>query len=716
MADRFCEPGIYEACIVSANTTNNNSTLTVTAVTSGRIGLGARITGSGIPANTFISALGTGRGGAGTYTMNRAATATQTGVTIVSQAGTPALDPEWGAAQEGDGLAKGVATPALAHIVFTGTPSGAISVCGVSISPAWGSGADAAANGLATAINAATGSVTTESYNAGVQLRNAMWARGPAGGAPAGTCQIMTRAGSSMHNGLVAIAHTLTNVNDVASSLSFSGGASGSWGHLLNGRTTAWPSALARAAYGLWCSTQPFVGSQAGHTVHIRADVPVISTEASATCRPAASVSPNEATRTVNVVDDGTHWPSSLNARLQLDTLPSGGAGFYLNFQDQFNFNVMGRVRPLDGKYTLNIREIGSSFGGLGINPGLGNSSIQNLDMEVLYNLFTAPAISSIGAPSGAGHRFLVRNVRFASPAPSTFFNVFSSVFLTSLRLENVVVDNAGATGAHPGVFGTPGSNPGEVIGRNIRFVNFVPGSRLMPPGTVGPLTTVRVLLENCEFAGITNLGPAITQSTHDAYRSYVSYFSQFGLRDFFVDSVLGYVDWNGSLGFPTLNATLPDGVTKWAIRLIPTTLPGCTSVNNYLESPRIGKINALATGQRTITVEFCLSDQLAWTKNDVSMLVTYLGSDGNLVTLDTHDPDGGALTPSTLTWSQETGGKVTFISGGMVYHSKYKLSVTTPVGQNLPLGEEVGVHFRIHNTVGNTSQMAFVDPDVSIA
>jgi len=46
------------------------TTLTVTAVTSGTLAAGMTIQGAGVTANTIITALGTGTGGAGTYTVN----------------------------------------------------------------------------------------------------------------------------------------------------------------------------------------------------------------------------------------------------------------------------------------------------------------------------------------------------------------------------------------------------------------------------------------------------------------------------------------------------------------------------------------------------------------------------------------------------------------------------------------------------------------------
>ena len=61
-----------------------STTLTITAVTSGIIGIGTQVTGANIPANSYITTLGTGIGGTGTYIMNAASTATTTNIAITS--------------------------------------------------------------------------------------------------------------------------------------------------------------------------------------------------------------------------------------------------------------------------------------------------------------------------------------------------------------------------------------------------------------------------------------------------------------------------------------------------------------------------------------------------------------------------------------------------------------------------------------------------------
>lgn len=59
------------------------TTLTVSAVTSGTLAVGQEISGSGVTAATTITALGTGTGGAGTYTVSASQTVSSTAITAV---------------------------------------------------------------------------------------------------------------------------------------------------------------------------------------------------------------------------------------------------------------------------------------------------------------------------------------------------------------------------------------------------------------------------------------------------------------------------------------------------------------------------------------------------------------------------------------------------------------------------------------------------------
>lgn len=50
--------------------TVSGNTLTVTAITHGRLKIGAKLSGTGLPRGTMITAFGTGTGGVGTYTIS----------------------------------------------------------------------------------------------------------------------------------------------------------------------------------------------------------------------------------------------------------------------------------------------------------------------------------------------------------------------------------------------------------------------------------------------------------------------------------------------------------------------------------------------------------------------------------------------------------------------------------------------------------------------
>lgn len=69
----------------------SGTTLTITGTPTGKLAVGSTIVGGTISSNTYITALGTGTGGAGTYTVNNSQTVTSTTIT----AGCPKLFMQW---------------------------------------------------------------------------------------------------------------------------------------------------------------------------------------------------------------------------------------------------------------------------------------------------------------------------------------------------------------------------------------------------------------------------------------------------------------------------------------------------------------------------------------------------------------------------------------------------------------------------------------------
>lgn len=65
-----------DSCIFTGSI--STTTLTVTAVTYGTLAVGQAVDGTGVTAGTYITALGTGTGGAGTYTLSQSSTVSST--------------------------------------------------------------------------------------------------------------------------------------------------------------------------------------------------------------------------------------------------------------------------------------------------------------------------------------------------------------------------------------------------------------------------------------------------------------------------------------------------------------------------------------------------------------------------------------------------------------------------------------------------------------
>ena len=251
-------------------------------------------------------------------------------------------------------------------------------------------------------------------------------------------------------------------------------------------------------------------------------------------------------------------------------------------------------------------------------------------------------------------------------------------------------------------------------------FSGFVVGSILGV--SQGWTTTQNCYFSNCDFGNVTKRGPfngATTGSTGLGERGAFSA-SSYGNRDFWMDTPNGYVGWNSTLSFPTLNAKLLDGTTPWSMRLIPSTLSANCHRLAPFETPRIAKINTLADGVRTLTVEIAVDKSLTWTKQDVSLWVEYIDTSNVKQVIRTYDPLGGALTASTASWSSnavdpfDSVTRVLFNDGGNIYHNRYKFSVTTPTA--IKTNTEIACYVMVHTNVSNSTQSVFIDPEIQVA
>jgi len=135
--------GTYTVSIsqtVAATTlTAADTQLTVTGVTAGQLGVGQSVTGSGVAAGTIIAALGTGLGGAGTYTVNTSQTVGSTSLWMAANAAvvTGAIAPNTAVVTGSIAPSAAVVTGAISpnQAVVTGSISTTAAVVTGSIAP-----------------------------------------------------------------------------------------------------------------------------------------------------------------------------------------------------------------------------------------------------------------------------------------------------------------------------------------------------------------------------------------------------------------------------------------------------------------------------------------------------------------------------------------------------------------------------------------------------
>lgn len=713
MADKYCDNGLYGACEFTAS--RSSSTLIVSAVSSGALALGAvisSVSGGAIPDDTvYITAFGTGTGGTGTYTVS--ASGTVASESMVAKHGGIRAIPTWGVAQEGDGTATGAATPATVSIdlsAATASAGNTISIMGAVLTCVAsgastnqfnaGSGATLVSN-LVAAINRTTNSATVAAQATGWQtpkVQDAVFARI---GSPTTTLDIMTRAGSATYNSSVV---AQSGISGVTGPWTFSGGAGGAWGHLMNALAVTLPSAVGVYLYGLWCAQLPIAGVVAGgDAVWVRANG-TIWYLGSGNLYPAMSASLGASGGPVHFfIDSGNKWPGD-SSSAEFTLLSKGGTKYLLGAAAGSAVRVRGKRI---GASLWNLKIVSSGISG---NTYLSVSNKLRVSGFNFYvdSTSTGPLCAIAVGTTSQNEGWEVADGTIKHNRSDPFLAVSNTS--TKFAYRNLTLDNGAAVVPNSGLFSGNLTNGAEGLFDGIQCVNFVTGSQLYASAnSAASLTFV-----DCLWGGVTLRGPYNSGAgTYQDYNAFFAGYSQRGGRDFWFDGPRGFVQWDSAVSQPTLNALLLDGVTPWSWLLIPS-----RTVVNFAApfvTPVISKINSLADGARTFTVQLAISDALSWTKKDISLVINYYAATGERITLDSFDVAGGALTTSSATWSQESGGKVTYSSGGTLYHNKYQIALSTPTGLDLPEGAEVTATIQINTSVANTTQIVFVDPDITI-
>lgn len=627
--------------------------------------------------------------------------------------------PTWGVPQEGDGVSKDAATTsAVGSILFGSVPtSGAFSVCGITIGTAGVIGAasvGAAADALAGLINAVTTAVAAGVAVGTPQLRNLVYARGPTLGAPAGTCQIMMRVGSTTlnyaSNASAAVASTFDGTPTLTQ---FVGGTGGCWGWFVNPAAIGVSSSIAIVAYGLGVS-KPMVWTATPTGLDF------------IYCRTAAGKTINLSTNSfirgavgfpMNIVfDNNTKWTGDSGTGVFTLQMVGPGSGFY-QFRPESSYQTLGNQVAYLCLAKGNLV--------LSVNISAASTTFQFCDQG---GGFTAQGVKVTEAAAPASNSAVVIhnwNTNCATRWLNCEFD-FSTYPRTNLQYGPRVAIGSGAQG-------------------NLEFEDCDVKTNLTGvPADVYPLfqspniasASLAVTLSNNRFTTNSAYKIKLFTSTLTAVSGYVSMLVQnnsglslaaaaVGIQNaaatnrppktnsfvFIGDNTSrhqryeywnGIAEWNptAATAHPTLGSTQPDG-TAYSIRMFWLSTTALTTFTPF--SYRSSLFNMLAVGTRTITQHLFFDTTRGIDRRHFGIVVNYVDSTGIPRTERTHMSQDPVASGSTWT-------NAGLYSG----FTAQKLTVTTAYTVKQYTEIKVDVVF-FTNPPGSGNADVYVDPEFSI-
>lgn len=630
-------------------------------------------------------------------------------------------------AYDGDGLAKGLATPAKVSIdltAYTAAATNTFAVGGATLTCVAsgatanqfnaGTGATLASN-LASAINAATNVLAASSPAANWvahQLRNVVYAS-----AAGATLNIQTRAGSSVYNAnssFQCVSVGFTGGSQFAAQ--FANGVSGAWGCFFSDYDagTMWPQAITASSYGIifngvtTTNCAPLAGPSAAishdaDVVHIRCNDKTLYASADNATGP-GTVSVNRSA--FYLFDDGTEWPT--------------GAG-YLNFNGRRQSSTFWHVlvtalnskcsfvnRGGDWLTGLRIQAVNAGRSGAGIQPG---NTASLLVENILFN--DTQSTNIVNSTASSASDITIRGCKFVCTR-NAFYQVINSFWSSSypnssVLIERCVFDFSSYSGADSYVIalvnGISSNTLSNCVIRDCQLIAASAGHT-----AVNTYLASGVVVEN--FRGVneaTNLN--VLGSNSALNHRPVPYVIQQGIlsaEHFRHENPLYIVDWNPNAAYPTYNSLLPSG-GAWVVRL---------QWSNSANVEKLGGIEFFKrshfitqSGMQKVVLEMLFDSALTPTNAHFGIFVTYTKNADSLIYTEATEESSlvrqtGATTLATsaAAWTKP-GAYSTWVA------RKIELTLSGTIKQNTNI--DVGVVF--HKKSPSGVQSVFINPEVGV-
>lgn len=637
--------------------------------------------------------------------------------------------PTWGVPQEGDGSTKDAATSAsIGAVVFASVPtSGTISVCGATVSTTGVIGAasvDAAANTLADNINSATTTVSTSvAINAGStanRLRNFVYARGPSGGAPAGTCQIMMRIGSTTLNYAENSASQIATTFSAAPTITqFAGGTSGCWGWLVQTELLGVANSIVLWTYGI-LHRNGTVTKNGSSAVYTLTEMDTVW------CRNGKNlVIPHQSnelylraggqTSLLLAVDDGTKWAGdAADGVVKIARLTGQSQYSSINMNSAAN-TTLSIVSQTKNGFQVGFTGTATSPASLRLIVCAADAAVCNVRMKNcrIFNESAGP-LASLFYNDNSNYGVAVFencSIEHTTPLsgvqnPVILIGSYGDTYQQEQYFENceVYINYVGVT--PPALFGGLSNNKscrlrwigGRVYGASTEFP-------LFSPGQTTNANYLRIIVDGVEGVGFPTAyfgiqrAPTIENPSEDnrvvqvrvaAPGNPFRYEDQATICDF---------DPQASPAFPMLAAMQPDG-TPYSIRMLWFNTTASQLARGSM-APVLG-MQCVAAGFDTVTLNIFAPTALALNAMNLSIGVAYVDA-------------GGTKRSQSATGADLVAGATWTNAGSYAGYSSRKAVI--PLDYAIKPDTEVQVFFTVFGTPSTgQNEYLYVDPALELS